>query len=440
MIEIITPSSNHYNDARQEWNRVIDKSPASIVYCKTYDDVKKAVLFARKNKLKIRVRSGGHNYEGFSIDDHAFVIDISNLSEVQINYENNIVTVQGGASLGQLYNLIGAKSYPFPGGSCPTVSVSGLVLGGGWGYSDRYLGLPCDSLLEVKLINYEGHILTANKDINSDLFWALKGAGGGNFGIVVSLTFKLPPKVDLVTTFNIYYANISRNNQINFLDTWQNWIATTTNKVNMKASVANSTYDGSYIYCTGLFYGTPNELMDILSPFMSIEGFSLSYENVSFLQSTEIIGSFYNQYGRFVSYNRFVSKKYSNEELSKLIDIINGQRPEGSQITLLNLYGLGGKIKDIDKSATAFYYRNSDYIISIESDFEDNSYKKDNDKWIEDNSKSIYKITDGSYINFPYYPLENYLYEYYGENSTRLKLINKKYDPLNIFNFQQGIR
>ena len=440
MIDVITSSSNYYNYARQEWNRSIDKYPTAIAYCKTFDDVKKAVLFAKKNKFKLRIRSGGHNYEGFSIDDGIFVIDISNLNRIEINYENNTVTAEGGASFGQLYNLIGSNGYPFPGASSSTVGVAGLTLGGGWSYSSRYLGLACDYLSEIKLINYEGSIITANKNTNSDLFWALKGSGGGNFGVIVSLTFDLPPKVDLVTTFNIYYSNISKDNQIKFLDIWQHWITNTTNKINMKASIDNSSYDGSYIYCTGLLYGTPNELMDILSPFMNIGGCNLTYENVSFLQSTEIISSFYNQYERFISYSRFASREYSHDELSKLVDIINEPRPEGSQTTSLKLYGLGGKVSEITKTDTAFYYRNSNYIISIESNFEDNEYKEDNAKWIEEKSKYIYNITDGSYINFPYYPLNNYLYEYYGNNYKYLQKVNRKYDPLNTFSFQQGIR
>ncbi|CBZ02083.1 FAD-linked oxidoreductase family [Clostridium botulinum H04402 065] len=308
MIEVITPTSNYYDDARQVWNRAIDKYPAAIAYCKTYEDVKKAILFARKNNFKIRVRCGGHNYEGFSIADDALIIDISNLNKIQINYECNTVTVESGAFLGQVYNFLGASEYPFPGGSCPTVGISGVVLGGGWGYSSRYFGLTCDSLLELKMIDYRGCLLTANKNINSDLYWACKGGGGGNFGIVVSMTFKLPPY----------------------------------------------------------------------------------------------------------------------ETLKNLINIINEERPNGSTTTELNVYGFGGQVSKINKKDTAFYYRNSNYIILLETDFRNNLYKQDNINWINENSEYIYNITSGSYINFSYYPLPNYLYDYYGGNVQRLKCIKFK--------------
>ncbi len=440
LIEVITPINNYYNDARQVWNRAIDKYPIAIAYCKTYEDVKKSILFARKNNFKIRVRCGGHNYEGFSIADDALIIDISNLNKIQINYECNTVTVQSGAYLGQVYNFLGASEYPFPGGSCPTVGISGVVLGGGWGYSSRYFGLTCDSLLELKMIDYRGCLLTANKNINSDLFWACKGGGGGNFGIVVSMTFKLPPKVDKVTIFNIYYTNPSKDTQLKFLDTWQNWITTTSNKINMKGSIVNSVIDDVNIICTGLLYGTPKKLNKLLVPFSKIEGYELSYEYTSFLQATEIIASVYPRYEYFISYGRFVSETYSYETLKNLIDLINEEKPSGSITTELNVYGLGGQVSEIDKKDTAFYYRDSNYIILLETNFRNNSYKQDNINWINRNSKYIYNITSGSYINFPYYPLPNYLYDYYGGNVQRLKCIKFKYDPLNVFKFPQSIK
>ena len=208
----------------------------------------------------------------------------------------------------------------------------------------------------------------------------------------------------------------------------------------MKGSIVNSKDDGMSILCIGLLYGTPDMLEYLLEPFLSIDGFQLDYEYSSFLQAAEIIASIYPQYEYFQSSGRFVSQKYTYEILNSFVEIINQPRPKGSIETLLNVYGFGGKISEVDKYSTAFFYRNSKYIIYIESDFEDNIYKEYSKLWVEQNAVFMNSVTDGSYVNFPFYPLDNYLIAYYGDNINRLQCVKKQYDPCNVFNFQQSIK
>ncbi|GAA0706355.1 FAD-binding oxidoreductase [Paraclostridium ghonii] len=440
MAEIITPTDEYYNQARVVWNRAINKYPDMIIYCTSIEDVQKAVVYSVKKKLGIRVRGGGHNYEGFSIGNGVSVIDISNLNSIKIDYEKNIFTVQGGIQLGQLYTFLGGKGYPFSGGACPTVCISGLALGGGWGYSCRKYGLTCDSLLELMLVNYEGELITANEYTNSDLFWACKGGGGGNFGVVVSMTFKLPLKVEKVTEFEFNISNPSKYTQIEFLDIWQHFITNAVPEINMRGSIYNSAESGININCRGILYGTPDELYRLLDPFRKIKGFKLRYEYISFLQAVFLIGSVYSQYQYFENYGRFVKQYYDYRTLQNLVDIINQPRPKGSEEISLNVYGLGGNISEVDKVDTAFYYRDSFYILLIDTVFKNNCYKEINKDWIKSHIDDIYYITEGSYINFPYYPIENYMCEYYGENKCRLEEVKCKYDPYNIFNFKQSIK
>ena len=440
MSEIITPNSRKYEQARQEWNRSIQKFPMAIVYCKNYKDISNAISFARKNHIPIRIRSGGHNYEGYSIANGAIVIDVSKLNKIKIDYIKNTVTIQGGVNNTTLYNYVSSKGYPFPGGACPTVGVSGYASGGGWGYSSRYLGLGCDSLLEIKLIDYKGCLKTANEFVNSDLFWACRGAGGGNFGVIVSMTFKLPSKVGKVTLFELNYSAPSKLTQIKFFDTWQKWILTADERVNMKGGLYNSKSDGIYIRCNGLFYGPPIELQSILKPFREIKGFSLKTSYLSFLDAMNKIGSTYPPYEYFKSTGRFVYRNYSPEELRHLIEKINQERPTGSILTSLNIYGLGGKVNEVSKFDTAFYYRDARYIMLIQSVWENNKNKLENVEWVNRNFKYLYSITNGSYINFPYSPLPNYQHDYYGKNVNALKDIKCKYDPYNVFNFPQSIK
>lgn len=130
---------------------------------------------------------------------------------------------------------------------------------------------------------------------------------------------------------------------------------------------------------------------------------------------------------------------YSKNELLNLAGLINS-RPNGSIFTGITFYGLGGAVKDVGKKETAFYYRESNYIIGLQSVWEKEIYAEVNREWVNNKLCYIKKITNGFYVNFPYNLLVNYEFCYYGENAYRLSKIKEKYDPLNIFNFPQSIR
>ncbi len=107
------------------------------------------------------------------------VIDVSPMKDIRLFDSGKCVVMESGVQNREVYNFVGEKGYPFPGGTCPTVGAAGYTLGGGWGYSSRFLGLGCDSLKAAEIVNYEGKVLTADETCNPDLFWALRGAGGG---------------------------------------------------------------------------------------------------------------------------------------------------------------------------------------------------------------------------------------------------------------------
>ncbi|KFN01754.1 FAD-binding oxidoreductase [Bacillus clarus] len=436
--EIITRYEREYEESRQEWNRSIQKFPLVIVYCYTKWDVSNAIIWARKNKIDIRIRSGGHHYEGYSVGNNVLVIDISRMNHLQLNQRKNTLKIQGGAQNKQVYDFISSKGYSFPGGTCPTVGISGYTLGGGWGYSSRYFGLGCDSLLELELIDYKGNIIIANETCHKDLFWACRGAGGGNFGVVVSLTFKLPPKVEKVTLVELYWPNTSVGIQKEFLHTWQKWLTNLNNKMTIGASIYNSATEGLAIYGRGLFYGTPEEAKIILQNLLHISEVKMNLQYVSFLEAVNIVQSSYPPSEQFKSTGRFVHKQYNEEEIEKIISLI-GERATGSIFAAISLYPLGGKVNDIKKNETAFYYRDAHYIIGIQSIWEDPIFKKDNVQWLEKRFNYIESITEGSFINFPYSNLEDYMNAYYGAHANKLRKINKKYDPLGVFSFPQGI-
>ncbi|WP_144275987.1 FAD-binding oxidoreductase [Gottschalkia acidurici] len=436
--DIVTPFEPIYNEARQGFNRAIQQYPLIIVYCKNKRDVSNAVIWSRKHRVPIRIRSGGHNYEGYSNGDCTLVIDISALNSMCIDDYNNRLCVGAGVNNKQLYEFVASKGYPFPGGTCPTVGLSGYALGGGWGLSCRYLGLGCDSLDEIEMVNYEGTVIKANCFVNSDLFWACRGAGGGNYGIIVSMSFRLPKPVNKVTLIEIDYRKVSSEEQKKFLQTWQEWLNTGDRRMTLISRIYNSVNDDLAMLVRGIFYGDPYEAEEMLADFLELEEAVYNFEYMTFLEAVTIIGSVYPPFEKFQSVSRFVLKDFSCNEISEIVGLVK-ERSQGSVFAGISLYALGGRVADVDTNDTAFYYRRAKYIIWLETIWEKNRYAAENREWINNRFPYIESITTGSYVNFPYGRLPDYRMEYYGKHVKELIRIKLKYDPENIFSFPQGL-
>ncbi len=433
---VITRKNPLYNEARQEWNRAIQRFPLAIVYCYNKNDVANAVIWARQRCIPIRIRSGGHNYEGYSTGNEVLVIDISNLNTLEIS--DTYLIVDGGVNNKQLYDFVSSQGYPFPGGTCPTVGLGGLVSGGGWGLSCRLMGLGCDSLTELELIDAEGNIIKANSVENKELFWACRGAGGGNFGIIVSMVFRLPPKVDMVTLFQFYYPDTDRKKQARFLQVWQKWLKDLDQRMSLQANVYHSQEDDFAIYGRGFFYGTEAEAQSLLQPIISLGCCRLTLEYLPFYEAITKIGAVYPDSERFQSTGRFVVKPLNPQEIYEAVGLIR-EVPIGSVYSSLSLYALGGEVGEKSPYETAFFYRDASYILLIQSVWEEKRYASENKRWVSRKFKYLKSITQGSYVNFPYSGLMDYLEEYYGWNAKRLRLVKKKYDPENVFHFPQSI-
>ena len=190
--DIIQPGDPQYDTARKVYNAMIDKHPAIIVRCVDAADVSNAVNFGCEQGLDIAVRGGSHNGPGFGTVEGGLVIDLSRMRGIRVDPEAKTVRVEGGAVWGDVDHA----TYPFglavPTGFLSTTGVGGLTLGGGIGYLARRYGLTIDNLLSVDMVLADGCFVTADKDHNEDLFWAVRG-GGGNFGIVTSFLYRGNP-------------------------------------------------------------------------------------------------------------------------------------------------------------------------------------------------------------------------------------------------------
>ncbi|MFE6229304.1 MULTISPECIES: FAD-binding oxidoreductase [unclassified Streptomyces] len=188
--EVLVPGDPGYDAARAVHNGMIDRRPAVIAGCTTPADVTNAVLFARETGLPVAVRGGGHSVAGASVVDGGLVIDLRAMHAVVVDPEHRTVRAEGGATIGHVDRATQPFRLATTGGRVSTTGIGGFTLGGGSGWLERAFGLACDNLLAAELITAEGRHVVASAEENPELFWALHG-GGGNFGVVTSLTLRL---------------------------------------------------------------------------------------------------------------------------------------------------------------------------------------------------------------------------------------------------------
>ena len=187
---VLLPQDRGYDEARAVHNGLIDRRPAVIVRSRTTGDVVAALAFARRAGLEVSVRGGGHNVAGRAVTDGGVMISLADMTAVTVDPDRRTVTAQGGATWAELNEAAGAHGLAVTGGAVSTTGIAGLTLGGGLGWLMAKHGLAADNLLAAQLVTAAGEVLDVDAATHPDLFWGLRG-GGGNFGVVTSLTYRL---------------------------------------------------------------------------------------------------------------------------------------------------------------------------------------------------------------------------------------------------------
>ncbi|KAI9076758.1 hypothetical protein K1719_041273 [Acacia pycnantha] len=237
-----------------------------------YSHVQAAVICAKKLNIHMRVRSGGHDYEGLSfvslIEKPFMIIDLAKLRAIQVDIAHNTAWIEAGATLGEVYYRISEKSpvHAFPAGVCPSVGVGGHITGGGYGSLHRKYGLAADNVIDARIVDANGKILD-REAMGEDLFWAIRGGGGGSFGIILSWQIKLVQVPPLVTVFTINRTLEQDANKI--LYKWQQ-VAPNIDEdlfIMVQMRVVNSSTQGKRTVQTSYiarFLGTADSLLKLM--------------------------------------------------------------------------------------------------------------------------------------------------------------------------------
>jgi FAD/FMN-containing dehydrogenase len=189
---VLRPSDPWYDEARSVFNGMIDRRPALIARCVSEQDVVEALRFGLESGLPLAVRGGGHSAAGYCVVDGGLVIDLSQMKRVLIDAEGRTVRLTAGLTWGELDEATQAHGLAVTGGRASSTGVVGFTLASGSGWLERKLGLAADSLVSARVVTATGEAVTASEDTLPELFWAIRG-GGGNFGIVTELEFRLHP-------------------------------------------------------------------------------------------------------------------------------------------------------------------------------------------------------------------------------------------------------
>jgi FAD/FMN-containing dehydrogenase len=456
--ELSLPGERSYPRARLLFDPRFDYlRPAGIAYCAVPADVSACLSFAQRYRLPVRARSGGHSYAGWSSVTGGLVIDVTPMNHFVVG--TGTVTAGAGLDLITLYDRLAAHGLAIPGGSCPTVGLAGLALGGGIGVLARQFGLTCDHLVAVQLVTADGSVLTCDSTRHADLAWACRGGGGGNFGVATSFTLRTHRLTELVLFFLSWpWSQASR-----VISAWQSWAPHGPGALwsNLHVGAAfggppRITVGGTY---TGSTAATTQALGDLYArigsgpatSFVSTE----SYRNAMLIEAgcagltvTECDTGPGGRLPRVPSFAKsdFFTARLSASAIGALIagvERLGGIVGAGGGAGSIAFDALGGAVNRVPSDATAFVHRNAlfgaQYYTSWNSPGSATGIARQHE-WLRSVYASLHPHASGqAYQNYIDPDLVDWRRAYYGANYARLSEVKARYDPSRVFRFPQAI-
>jgi FAD/FMN-containing dehydrogenase len=462
---LVRPGDAAYVTARQLYNtRFDDLKPAAVAYVAGEDDIKECLAFATAHRTPVSIRNGGHSYAGWSSGNGRLVIDISRLDSLKHAATDG--RIGAGAKLSDVYRTLAGHGRTIPAGSCPTVGVSGLTLGGGHGVASRAYGMTCDSLTSATLITADGKRLTADAKRNKDLFWALRGAGNGNFGVVTELRFRTHPAPSTVTAYASWpWAKADR-----LLAAWQKWGPEQPDEIWSALHLAAGPGGRAPTLSLSVFsLGSEPDLKNAIDRLADGPGGPGSASSVSVRrrgyeeamlvyagcsgfteEQCRLPGSTPGRGTRgalkretYAGASDFFDRSLPAAGRQALFSVTEGftrlpaSQGGGGSIVLT---ALGGAVNRVDPLATSFVHRRSRMLAQYIGAWRPGISGSAQRGWLRTVRASMRPYASGAaYQNYIDPTLTNWRTAYYGAAADRLTRLKKQYDPDRLFDFPQAL-
>ena len=453
--DVVLPGSEAYEWMRKPFIARFDEiEPEAVVRCAAPEDVAEVLAFARRYGIDTATRSGGHCLAGHS-STRGIVIDVTPLRSVDV--ADGLVRVGAGARSGDLCKHLVPHDLAIPTGTCPSVGIAGLTLGGGLGILGRAHGLTLDQLLAAQMVLSDGRVVECDEDHDTDLFWALRGAGAGNFGVVTSFTFR-PLPAPRMTNFHFVWA-FARAHAV--IAAWQRWAPQGPDELSADLVLTANDDPASEpsVETYGAVGGSERDASELLAELTARIGsdpvfedrrelsygetclyqgeLSVAYDQIEQTPHGEVLRQGYRH-----TKSEFFSRPLPGEAIAALMNSFTAHRV-GGQIRSVGFAPWSGAYNRRSPQDTAFVHRDQRFLLEHLVLVEPNASpakKQGAREWVRQSWASVHPWGSGSvYPCFPDDDLDDWGRAYYGANYPRLLEVKRRYDPDNAFRFGQSI-
>jgi FAD/FMN-containing dehydrogenase len=432
----LVPGDTDFAKYNISMNLRTNLTPQLRILCKTADAVSAVISWARTNSVSFSVRGGGHSYEGLS-QSTSVVIDGRAMRSIEVSDDASLVYVGAGAALGDVYHALAPHGRAIPAGSCPTVGVAGHTQGGGFGLLARPFGLACDSLKSIEVVDAQGRILNASATENSELFWALRGGGGGSFGVATRFVFQTH-EVAQVSTLGVSWV-LPVERALRVMKAWQAWAPKSPDAITTIFRVGKSSTGQIALRCAGQSTGSEASLRAELAKWINIEApTSFSTSTLSFIDAVA-------HFAGGEAYETIFMKGKSDYLFQPMSDdgittLMHGliALPTGAVVAICDSYG--GAVGRVAADATAFSHRAALYSIQYYSQWgraSDSAVRIGYSRQLYDSMRPY--VSGQAYVNYCDIDLVDYAKAYWSDNLPRLSELKSKFDPDNVFKHAQSV-